>query len=72
MALNSNTKRIAKKKKRRPRLQAPPAAGLLKAFIEYTLSAEGQASLEGFRFTGVTADIITRNTNALSTVLGWH
>jgi phosphate ABC transporter phosphate-binding protein len=46
----------------------PRTAGLLKAFIDYTLSPEGQAGLESFSFAGVPSHVITKNTNTLGTV----
>jgi ABC-type phosphate transport system substrate-binding protein len=46
----------------------PRTAGLLKAFIEYTLSEEGQASLEGFSFSGVPSQVLTYNAATLNMV----
>eukprot|EP00421_Protoceratium_reticulatum_P065861 CAMPEP_0168415874 /NCGR_PEP_ID=MMETSP0228-20121227/30456_1 /TAXON_ID=133427 /ORGANISM="Protoceratium reticulatum, Strain CCCM 535 (=CCMP 1889)" /LENGTH=861 /DNA_ID=CAMNT_0008429695 /DNA_START=195 /DNA_END=2780 /DNA_ORIENTATION=+ len=40
---------------------SPATAGLLKAFIEFTLSAEGQAMLESFAFTGVPQQVLDYN-----------
>lgn len=41
-------------------------AALLHAFISYTLSAEGQALLEDFRFSKVSAEVLTYNANTIA------
>ena len=46
----------------------PMSAALLRAFLEWTLSAEGQTSLEAFAFAKLPATMVTYNTATLNAV----